>query len=134
MNRKQFISLLTVGTATTAISASLISCAPTSLAPTNVDFTLDLNNSAYAPLKSNGGSVYKSGVIIARTNGGTFLAFSQYCTHAGCTVNFDGVNAFDCYCHGSVFDSNGNPVQGPAPSALTKYKTALTGTNLRVYS
>lgn len=135
MNRKQFISLLAVGSATTAISASLVSCAQNnSLAPTNVDFTIDLNNSAFAPLKTNGGSIYKGGVIVARTSSGGFLAFSQYCTHAGCTVNFDGVNAFDCYCHGSVFNSSGNPVQGPAPSALTKYKTLLTGTSLRVYS
>ena len=136
MNRKQFISLLTVGTATTAISASLVSCAQNNntLAPTNVDFTIDLTNSAYAPLQTNGGSIYKGGVIVARTSSGGFLAFSQYCTHAGCTVNFNGVNEFDCYCHGSVFNSSGNPVSGPAPSALTKYKTALSGNSLRVYS
>jgi cytochrome b6-f complex iron-sulfur subunit len=135
MYRKQFLSLLTVGTAATAISASLVSCAQNnSLAPTNVDFTIDLNNSTYAPLKTNGGSIYKGGVIVARSNSGAFLAFSQYCTHAGCTVNFNGVNAFDCYCHGSVFDSNGNPVQGPASSALNRYKTQLSGTMLHVYS
>jgi len=135
MNRKQFLSLLTVGSATAVISSSLVSCAQNnSLAPTNVDFTIDLNNSAFATLKTNGGSIYKGGVIVARTSGGAFLAYSQYCTHAGCTVNFDGVNAFDCYCHNSIFDSNGNPVQGPAPSALAKFKTQLTGTMLHVYS
>ena len=134
MNRKQFLSLLTMGAATAAISTSLVSCAKTSMAPTNVDFTLDLTNSAYAPLKTNGGSIYKGGVIVARTKAGAFLAYSQYCTHAGCTVNFDGTSDFVCYCHNSVFDSNGNPIQGPAPSALAKYKTALTGTSLRVYS
>lgn len=134
MNRKQFISLLTVGAATTAVSASLVSCAQTSVAPTNVDFTIDISTSAYAPLKSNGGSVYKSGVIIARTNTGTFLAYSQYCTHAGCTVNFSGTNYFQCYCHGSEFDSNGKVLRGPANSPLAKYKTQLTGTMLRVYS
>src|SRR5450759_508517 len=112
MNRKQFISLLTVGATTSVISASLVSCAQTSMAPTSIDFTLDLNNSAYAPLKTNGGSVYKNGVIVARTNTVAFLAYSQYCTHAGCTVNFDGTSYFQCYCHGSVFDSNGNVVQG----------------------
>jgi cytochrome b6-f complex iron-sulfur subunit len=134
MNRKQFLSLLTVGATSAVISTSLVSCAKTNVAPTNIDFTLDLNNSAYSVLKTNGGSVYKSGVIVARTNSGAFLAYSQYCTHAGCTVNFDGTSYFQCYCHGSVFDSNGNVVQGPAYSALTKYKTTLTGTSLRVYS
>jgi cytochrome b6-f complex iron-sulfur subunit len=134
MNRKQFLSLLTVGASTAAISASLVSCAKTNMAPTNVDFTLDLNSSAYSVLKTNGGSVYKNGVIVARFSAGVFLAYSQYCTHAGCTVNFDGTSYFQCYCHGSVFDSNGNVIQGPASSALTKYKTQLTGSNLRVYS
>ena len=134
MNRKQFLSLLTMGAATAAISTSLVSCAKTSMAPTNVDFTIDLNSSAYAPLKTNGGSIYNNGVIVARSKSGTFLAYSQYCTHAGCTVNFDGTSDFICYCHGSVFDSNGNVLQGPAFSALTKYNTQLTGTMLHVYS
>lgn len=123
-----------MGAATAAISTSLVSCAKTNAAPTSVDFTLDLSSSAYAPLKTNGGSVYKSGVIIARTSSGAFLAYSQYCTHAGCTVNFDGTSYFLCYCHGSEFDSNGNVVRGPANSPLAKYKTQLTGTMLRVYS
>jgi len=136
MNRKQFISLLTMGAATAVVSTSLVSCAKNNnLAPTNVDFTLDLNNSAYAPLKTNGGSIAKDGVIIARTSGGAFLAYSQYCTHQGYPVNYDSQNnVFYCNAHGSVFNSNGNPVQGPAPSPLTKYSTQLTGTSLRVYS
>ncbi len=136
MNRKQFISLLTMGAATAVVSTSLVSCAKSNnLAPTNVDFTLDLNNAANSPLKTNGGSIYKDGVIVARTGGGSFLAYSQYCTHQGYTVIYDNQNSvFYCNAHGSVFNLSGSPVQGPAPSSLTKYNTQLTGTSLRVYS
>jgi len=44
-------------------------------------------------------------------------AISAVCTHLGCIVSRqDG--EFECPCHGSVFDANGNVVSGPAPRAL----------------
>jgi len=44
-------------------------------------------------------------------------AISAVCTHLGCIVSRqDG--KFECPCHGSLFDANGNVVSGPAPRAL----------------
>ena len=47
------------------------------------------------------------------------------------------INTFPCSltdaAHGSVFDSSGARVQGPATSALKKYSTTLTGSSLRVF-
>jgi cytochrome b6-f complex iron-sulfur subunit len=100
-----------------------------------VDFTLDLTNSANSALNNNGGYLYHGGVIVARTIDGSYVAVSQTCTHAGGTVVYDSrINDFYCPVHGSVFSTNGSVVSGPAPSALVKYNTSLSGTSLRVYS
>ena len=104
-------------------------------APTNVNFTLDLTNSANSALNSNGGYIYNGGVIVARTVNGSYVAVSQYCTHAGGTVVFDSrIDEFYCPVHGSVFSKSGSVAGGPAPSALVVYHTSLSGTSLRVFS
>jgi thiosulfate dehydrogenase [quinone] large subunit len=49
---------------------------------------------------------------------GEFRAFSAVCTHAGCTVGYQG-GAFVCPCHGSVFDGRtGAVLTGPAGQGL----------------
>lgn len=138
MDRKEFLSLLGLSSAALAVSYCLGGCQPMNngpTAPTNVNFTLDLTNPAYSALNSNGGYIYNGGVIVARTVAGSYVAVSQYCTHAGGTVNYNSSsNDFYCPVHGSFFSTNGSVISGPAPSALVKYNTSLSGTSLRVYS
>ena len=43
----------------------------------------------------------------------------------GCTVDSFVANQIRCPCHGSVYDTNGHVVTGPAPRALTSYSTNL---------
>ncbi len=101
----------------------------------NIDFTLDLNNASNANLKNNGTSLVSGDVIIARNNNGDFVALSKACTHQGTTVNFRaGSNDFECRNHGSEFNANGGVTKGPALSALKKFNTTLSGTNLRVFA
>ena len=42
-----------------------------------------------------------------------FQAFSMACTHAGCLTDIVNAQRFDCPCHGSRFDVNGNVINGP---------------------
>lgn len=138
MDRKEFLSTLGLGAVALACAYCLDGCKPLDnpiTAPTNVDFTLDLTNPANAALSTKGGYLYQSGVIVARTANGTYVAVSQTCTHAGGTVQYVvATNRFYCPSHGSNFATDGSVVNGPATSPLTHYTTTLTGTSLRVHS
>ncbi|MCK9639826.1 MAG: Rieske (2Fe-2S) protein [Prolixibacteraceae bacterium] len=101
-----------------------------------VDFTLDLTSPTYAALNSNGGSIVKDNIIVARTAAGTFVALTSICSHQQYNpISFEsGNNRFHCPNHGSNFGIDGSVINGPATSALKKYNVQLTGTNLRIYS
>ena len=119
MDRKEFIRLAGGSAGWMLISSRLNGCSgnDVSPAPTNVDFTLDVSSGALA---TNGGSLNKSGVIVAKTLSGSFIAVSAACTHEGTTVQFQSSNNnFRCPNHGAVFSASGAVVNGPATKALT---------------
>jgi len=138
MDRRDFLQksiILSCGIA--GASAFLEACKKsnnTTTAPT-VNFTIDIGSSQYSALQKNGGYVYYSAnnIIIAREHSGSFVALYDVCPHAGCTIQFDGSSKFPCPCHGSIFDDDGNVVQGPATSGVKKYSTSLNGTQLNVF-
>lgn len=128
MTRKDFFSKVGFGAAVVLISACIgglaSSCekdgTPT-IAPTNVVFTLDTSSGTLA---SNGGFLVHSGIVVARTNSGGFLAVSASCTHQGTNVNYSARdNKFICPNHGAQFNSTGIVIQGPASSNLHQYNT-----------
>jgi cytochrome b6-f complex iron-sulfur subunit len=146
MERKDFLAALGLSAGSLVISSCLGACGksdtgspdpvtPTPTTPgTKLDFTL--NVSTNADISSKGWTIM-NGVIIAK-NGSAYIALSSSCTHQGNPVTYNsGSNNFPCSltdaAHGSVFDSNGARVQGPATSALKKYSTTLTGSSLRVF-
>ena len=62
-------------------------------------------------------------VAIGRDSGGIY-ALSLICTHAGCDISQDGrvsAGSIDCFCHGSVFDGQGNVLRGPAMRPLPHF-------------
>lgn len=99
-----------------------------------VDFTLDLNDPSNSALNANGGFLVKNRVIVARTQGGSYIAVAAACTHEGTIIQYQGGNQrFLCPNHGSAFSEMGSVLNGPATSALKQYQTALAGTSLRVF-
>ncbi len=138
MNRNEFLTALGVSAGTVVFAPFLVSCTQNNSALGSggaVDFTLDLTLPVNASLNSNGGSLLKSGVIVAKTSAGAYIAVSSACTHEGSTINFNSAgNRFICPNHGANFSATGSVLLGPATSPLTKYNTTLAGTSLRVYS
>jgi thiosulfate dehydrogenase [quinone] large subunit len=54
--------------------------------------------------------------ILIRESDGSLKAFSAVCTHAGCTVGYDG-NQIYCPCHGGVYNPETGEVEGGPPPA-----------------
>lgn len=58
-------------------------------------------------------------LAVYRDPRGELHALSAKCTHKGCQVVFNAVErSWDCPCHGSRFDVQGCPLDGPATKAL----------------
>ena len=146
MKRDQFFSAFGVSAGMLFLAPAISSCSK-SLTDTNpnqtgggtngtVDFTIDLSSPTYASLNSNGGSIVKDNIIIARTSSGVYVALTSICTHQQYNpIVFESAsNRFYCPNHGSNFGLDGSVLNGPATSALKKYNTQLTGTSLRVYA
>ena len=141
MERKEFLSLVGVGSASILSAICLGGCTKSGSGggnvtpPSNVDFTLDLSQAVNAKLLSSGGYIYNNGIIVAHTLAGKYIAVSQACTHEGVTVQYIGQSKeFYCPSHGAIFSETGTVVSGPAGRSLMQYQTTLTGTSLRVFS
>ncbi|WP_198555302.1 ubiquinol-cytochrome c reductase iron-sulfur subunit [Siphonobacter sp. SORGH_AS_0500] len=143
MDRKQFMTLVGTSIGAIVLQHCLSGCKNEKDEAVNpgsgsgggsTGLSLDLSNTAYSALNANGGYVYVSGIIVARTSAGAYIAVSQACTHQGVSVQYRSANNdFYCSAHGSRFSTTGTVLAGPASSALKQYKTELTGTTLRVF-
>lgn len=73
-------------------------------------------------LKPGQGAILRQGLnrIAAYRNGnGELQLHSASCTHVGCQLHFNSFEqTWDCPCHGSIFDVDGQPLNAPAVSAL----------------
>ena len=64
--------------------------------------------------------------VLLKKSDGSVLALSLLCTHVCCTCTYDPASGrVYCPCHGSVFDSNGNVLQGPASSPLPQVQLSV---------
>lgn len=98
-----------------------------------VGITVDLNEPAYANLKTVGGFAYKGDIIIIRSSNTGYIALSKVCTHQGCTVTYNSSNNnLPCPCHGSLYTINGTVINGPAPNPLKSYDVKLNGNILTI--
>jgi cytochrome b6-f complex iron-sulfur subunit len=149
MERKEFLSLIGLGSASALAAVCMGGCSkstetsttpgqPTQpTTPTNVNITLDLTLPANAALANPGGYIYTGGIIVAKTTTGSFIAVSQACTHQGSTVQYEGANKrFFCPNHGATFTDTGAYIAGPESSLapLKQFITTLNGNILTIKS
>lgn len=138
MERRKFFRDFAVG-GSLLLSAPMIfnSCADDSAEGDPINdpsgITVDLNDAAFANLKTVGGFAYKGDIIIIRTSNSVYIALSKVCTHQGCTVTYNSSNNnLPCPCHGSLYNINGTVINGPAPNALKNYNVSLSGNILTI--
>jgi glycine/D-amino acid oxidase-like deaminating enzyme/nitrite reductase/ring-hydroxylating ferredoxin subunit len=74
-------------------------------------------------LKPGQGAILRKGlkkIAAYRDREGHVTLRSATCTHVGCHLHWNSFEqVWDCPCHGSIFDTDGNPLNAPAIAPLT---------------
>jgi glycine/D-amino acid oxidase-like deaminating enzyme/nitrite reductase/ring-hydroxylating ferredoxin subunit len=77
-------------------------------------------------LKPGQGAILRQGmkkIAAYRDDQGTLSLRSAACTHVGCHLHFNSFErCWDCPCHGSIFDTDGQPLNAPAITPLGTIK------------
>lgn len=103
--------------------------------PSNIGFTINLDDPNYSFLKNKGEFLIRDNIIVAHTIDDTYIAVSALCTHNSKKISYDYTNNnFFCPAHGSVFANEGTVIKGPAKKPLKQYLVELNGSLLRVHS
>lgn len=115
--------------------SSLSSCKNESVTPSsNVDFSLDLTTATNSKLNTTGNYVIANGIVIARISSTDFAAVTQVCSHENKPNVIFSNGGFYCTQHGATFSTTGVGTNANGSRGIQAYKTALTGTSLRIYS
>ena len=74
-------------------------------------------------------------ILVAKTDGDEFLAFSNECTHGLREIEYNHQNKiFQCVSFGhSQYDLEGNVVKGPAPEPLQKFRVDVEDSVLSIF-
>lgn len=140
MNRKEFLKNASAATVLAYFGLTVESCSSESEDTTpitgnpnnnpNADpVTFNITENPFNNLQQDGGWLLHPNENILLVNvGGTISAFTSVCTHSGCTRSWTFPNnQFECTCHGSLFDTNGDVVRGPAGSPLARIDVSRDG-------
>ena len=142
-NRREFVKDALTGIGTVAFGSFIMinqsSCSegsPTAPNDSNgeTSITIDLSLSENNSLLTVGGALAlaaneldTSGMLLYRQSESTVKVYSRNCTHAGCTIGvFSSSGISSCQCHGSMFDTNGNVINGPAAIPLNQYSATIS--------
>ncbi len=87
----------------------------------------DVPEAGAAPLNIPSGRFWLSNPTADGSNTEGFVALYGVCTHLGCLPKWVDTNhRFECPCHGSKYQLDGNWIEGPAPRSLDRFKTTIT--------
>lgn len=140
MKRRQFISLVGVGTATpliisacTSNNSAQVTNSPNADGFQKVGTLTELDKNQQLLAKNLGGGDKKALIIRNPSDNNQLIALNPTCPHAGCTVTWESEEQkFLCPCHDSLFSSDGKVLEGPAEKPLTSYQVKLSGDSILV--
>lgn len=128
VDRRRFLGVCGGGLMTLAG----LGCASVAARPVSVkDGIIELPLAEHPSLRKRGGSLIiqpeqsEDPLYVLALDNGEFSVVSPICTHKGCTVDVAG-ELLVCPCHGSVYDRQGNVLEGPAPLPLARYAARVT--------
>lgn len=98
---------------------------------TNRLLTIDLTTST--ALKTVGGYLIQSGIVVAQSSAGVYVAATQTCSHEPKKKIIFNKTEYYCTDHGARFDLTGKGLNSFGSKGLTVYKTATDGKTLIVY-
>lgn len=138
ISRKEFLSLLGLGTTGVVLSACTGCIKASGGTSKTVDITLDLTKSENAVLNQNGGyKLLSEGILVAKTlNNGEYMAVQSNCPHEGYGLKYDSsTNKVNCTNHTDQFFSTAGVSEGQQTNTNLKvYNVTQTGTSLRITS
>ncbi|MCS7019937.1 MAG: Rieske 2Fe-2S domain-containing protein [Cytophagales bacterium] len=97
-------------------------------------FEIMLTEGQATSLQQIGGFVFVGQFFIMRLSATDFRVLSRWCTHAAGALRFNaGANRLECPVHGSVFNTEGAVLQGPATMPLKRYRYELRQDRLIIF-
>lgn len=70
--------------------------------------------------------------VVAQPSAGCYVAVWSICSHGACALEWAG-DRLRCPCHGSVFDTDGAVLEGPATEPVRAFPAARAGDAVWVY-
>jgi Rieske Fe-S protein len=137
MDRRQFTNFLLAGGLLgwmgSVLYPLLAYLKPPKVAEANVS---SVKAGLAADFPNNSGQIVKFGrkpVILIRTEGGNFRAFSATCTHLDCIVQYrTDLQQIWCACHNGLYDTHGRNISGPPPRPLEEYAVNVVNDEILV--
>jgi menaquinol-cytochrome c reductase iron-sulfur subunit len=149
MNRRKFLSLVTVGVGglmTAALSVPFLGFILAPLRGRPPEYWFDLGeieqfdvdqivrvtfpDGASLPWSGRTG---EEGAWLQRRGDNDFVAYSLYCTHLGCPVLWkQEAQLFLCPCHGGTFHADGSVGSGPPERPLEQFPVRVQDGHLQI--
>ena len=134
MKRRNFISkiMASFGIAV-SIPVILNSCDDEDSSVPEEGLVIDLSDPKYDSLENEGGFIYEENIIVTYLGGNEYVALARYCTYDGIEIEYiTSIENFRCKGCQSVYDKNGNVVNGPAVDGVKAYTVTKDGNTLTI--
>ena len=138
------IGMIGCGNSTSAMDENIVSVTPgdngggnsgIDISNNGNTITIDLTAGDVSALNNSGGwlLITEANTLVVNVGDSLIRAFTSVCTHSGCSDSWQFSNSlFECTCHGSRFNTNGEVVRGPANSDLDEFSVTRDGDTVTI--